>query len=89
MCRKTKITKLELIRAVSKMISIFERGAMLPYYERFYEVRLHTEGTTIKLVEYTNSGGRPTGHTAAESAKSYIINEITYSLYQLIGGDRE
>jgi hypothetical protein len=72
-----------LHKAVSEMMSIFEKGTMLPLHERSYEVRLHTKGTCLTLVSYPNTGGRHTGHEAAESAKKYFIEEIAERLHEL------
>jgi hypothetical protein len=83
---ETKTTKLRLHSAISQMLSIFERGTVLPPNERFYEVRLHTKGTTVTLVEYSNTGGSHTGHQAAESAKAYFISEITDRMHELLEG---
>jgi hypothetical protein len=64
-----------LIAALDEMIRIDEIGQQ-PVHHAF-NVQLKTEGSSIELVSYTTKG-------AAESARTYFINQIADRIFAKI-----
>lgn len=80
-----ELNKALIHKAFLGMLKIEEIGSGLPRTFRSYEVRLHTNGSTITLCNYKNTGGHETAHVATESARKYFANQITDRLHTLIG----
>jgi hypothetical protein len=74
-----------LHHALSEMISVVEVGGALPIDKRKQEVRLQTKGACLSLLAYDNDGLHIDGaKSAAHSARTFLINEITQRIHSIM-----